>query len=98
MLVCLQARLCFALVTVLRQCTGWLEQQTVGILRNRVEARRLPTANLLVAGAAVFDPNGPIHPAVLITKALPTEAARHFPWPMVRLAVVLALLALLGGL
>jgi len=63
----------------------------------RVEAQRLPEANRLVAGAAVFDPNGPIDPTALITKALPTEAVRRSPWPMVRLAVVLGLLALLGG-
>jgi phospholipase D1/2 len=48
----------------------------------RVEAQRLPEANHLAAGAAVFDPNGPIDPTALITKALPTEAVRHSPWPM----------------
>lgn len=64
----------------------------------RIEAKRLPEANRLVAGAAVFDPNGPIDPTALMMKALPTEAVQHSPRPLLRLTIMLGLLALLGGL
>lgn len=63
-----------------------------------VEARRLREAESLIPESALFDPEGPIDPTQLITKALPTEAITHSGWPIVRLAIVLGLLVLLGGL
>jgi phosphatidylserine/phosphatidylglycerophosphate/cardiolipin synthase-like enzyme/uncharacterized membrane protein YdjX (TVP38/TMEM64 family) len=63
-----------------------------------VETRRLPEAESLIPAAALFDPEGPIDPTALITKVLPTEAIAQSRWPLVRLAIVLGLLVLLGGL
>jgi phosphatidylserine/phosphatidylglycerophosphate/cardiolipin synthase-like enzyme/uncharacterized membrane protein YdjX (TVP38/TMEM64 family) len=63
-----------------------------------VEPRLLREANSLVQGAAIFDPPGPIDTADLICKALPSEAVKHSSWPLVRLAVMLGLLLILGGL
>ena len=63
-----------------------------------VKARRLREAESLVPESAIFDPEGPIDPAEVITKALPTEAVRHSLQPVVRLGIVLVLLAVLGGL
>jgi uncharacterized membrane protein YdjX (TVP38/TMEM64 family) len=63
-----------------------------------VQARRLRQAESLVPQAAIFDPEGPIDPTDVITMALPTEAVRHSHQPVVRLAIVLGLLVLLGGL
>jgi uncharacterized membrane protein YdjX (TVP38/TMEM64 family) len=63
-----------------------------------VQARRLRQAESLVPQAAIFDPEGPIDPTDVITMALPTEAVRHSHQPVVRLALVLGLLVLLGGL
>jgi phospholipase D1/2 len=63
-----------------------------------VQARRLRQAESLVPQAAIFDPEGPIDPTDVITMALPTEAVRHSRQPVLRLAIVLGLLVLLGGL
>jgi phospholipase D1/2 len=63
-----------------------------------VQARRLREAESLIPESAIFDPEGPINPAEVITKALPTGAVRHSHQPIVRLGIVRALLALLGGL
>ena len=63
-----------------------------------VQARRLREAESLVPQAAIFDPEGPIDPTEVITRALPTEAVQHSRQPAVRLALVLGLLVLLGGL
>jgi hypothetical protein len=62
-----------------------------------VEARRLHEAESLIPESAIFDPDGPIDPTDLITRALPTEAIQQSHWPVVRLAIVLGLLLLLGG-
>jgi phospholipase D1/2 len=63
-----------------------------------VQARRLREAESLVPQSAIFDPEGPIDPTDVITRALPTEAVQHSRQPAVRLAIVLGLLVLLGGL
>jgi phospholipase D1/2 len=63
-----------------------------------VEVQALLEADSLVPESAVFDPEGPIDPTDLITTALPTEAAQHSHRPVVRLAIVLGLLVLLGSL
>jgi hypothetical protein len=63
-----------------------------------VEARRLHEAESLIPESAIFDPDGPIDPTDLITRALPTEAIQQSHWPLARLAIVLGLLVLLGGL
>jgi phospholipase D1/2 len=63
-----------------------------------VKARRLREAESLVPESAIFDPEGPIDPAEVITKALPTEAVQHSGQPIIRLGIVLGLLVLLGGL
>ncbi|HEY7494021.1 MAG TPA: VTT domain-containing protein, partial [Candidatus Tectomicrobia bacterium] len=63
-----------------------------------IEVRALLEADSLVPESAVFDPEGPIDPTDLITRALPTEAVQHSRRPLVRLAVVLGLFVLLGSL
>jgi phospholipase D1/2 len=63
-----------------------------------VKARRLREAESLVPQSAIFDPEGPIDPTDVITRALPTEAVQHSRQPVVRFAMVLCLLVLLGGL
>jgi uncharacterized membrane protein YdjX (TVP38/TMEM64 family) len=63
-----------------------------------VEARRLPESESLIPESAIFDPEGPLDPTDILTRALPTEAIQRSHRPMVRLAIVLGLLALLGGL
>jgi phosphatidylserine/phosphatidylglycerophosphate/cardiolipin synthase-like enzyme/uncharacterized membrane protein YdjX (TVP38/TMEM64 family) len=63
-----------------------------------VEVQDLLEADNLVPESAVFDPEGPINPTDLITTALPTEAVQHSHRPVVRLAIVLGLLVLLGSL
>jgi phospholipase D1/2 len=61
-------------------------------------ARLLHEAERLIPESAIFDPEGPIDPTDLIARALPTEAIRQSHRPLVRLALVLGLLILLGGL
>ena len=63
-----------------------------------VQARKLREAQSLTPQSAIFDPEGPIDPTEVITKALPTEAVQHSRQPLVRLSIVFVLLALLGGL
>jgi phospholipase D1/2 len=63
-----------------------------------VEARKLHEAERLIPASTLFDPEGPIDPTALITQALPTEAIQQSHRPMVRLALVLGLLVVLGGL
>jgi phospholipase D1/2 len=63
-----------------------------------IEVQALLEADSLVPESSVFDPVGPIDPTDLITTALPTEAVQRSHWPVVRLAIVLSLLVLLGSL
>jgi phosphatidylserine/phosphatidylglycerophosphate/cardiolipin synthase-like enzyme/uncharacterized membrane protein YdjX (TVP38/TMEM64 family) len=63
-----------------------------------VEARRLHEAESLLPASPLFDPEGPIDPTTLITQELPTEAIQQSHRPMLRLALVLGLLVVLGGL
>src|SRR5262249_59550264 len=50
-----------------------------------VQARRLREAESLIPQSAIFDPEGPIDPAEVITRALPTAAAQQSRQPIVRL-------------
>ncbi|MGE3539760.1 MAG: VTT domain-containing protein [Candidatus Tectimicrobiota bacterium] len=62
-----------------------------------VQVLRVPEAESLIPEAALFDPEGPIDPAQLITKTFPSEAIAQCRWPLPRLTLVLSLLLLLAG-
>ena len=67
---------------------AWHACRLGGCARPKASSRKRPS----------LIPRGPIDPTEVITRALPTEAVRHSCQPVVRLAIVLGLLVLLGPL